>query len=65
MKLLYNEDIMLQEVLFDSVIVNPDLPLDFFLTLPESSVNQTLFGLPPGAPQSSEEYKSAEVFEYS
>ena len=64
-KLLYNEDTMLQEILYDSITVNPTLSADFFAPLPESEVNKTLFGIPPIPPQVSEEYGAAEVFEYS
>ena len=64
-KLLYNEDLLLQEMLYDSITVNPELSSDFFAGLPESAINQTLFGLPPTVPQQSELYNSAEVFESS
>lgn len=62
-KLLYNEDIMLQEILYDSVSVNPKLSSDFFAGLPEAAINQTMFGMPPMPPKASEKYGAAEVFE--
>ena len=65
MKLLYNEDLMLQEMLYDSITRNPTFPSDVFTGLPESAVSGTLFGLPPAAAQESELYTSAEVFESS
>ena len=65
MKLLYNEDLMLQEMLLDSITANPTLPSDFFDEIPESAINQNLFGLRPTAPEISVEYNSAEVFESS
>ena len=65
LKLLYNQDMMLEEVLYDSITVNPNLSADFFAPLPMAAVNQTLFGIPPTKPEPSEEYGEAEVFEYS
>lgn len=63
MKLLYNENVMLQEILYDSFTVNPTLSPEFFSSLPVSAVNQTLFGIPPTPPRASTLYGAAEVFE--
>ena len=64
-KLLYNEDLMLQEMLFDSIIINATFPSDFFTGLSYNMINQTIFGLPPTPPAFSDLYDSAEVFESS
>ena len=64
-KLLYNEDLMLQEILVDSIDLNPQFPAGFFEGLPESAINETLFGLSPASPRTSELYNTAEVWESS
>lgn len=64
-KLLYNSDVMLQEILYDSITVNPKLSDDFFAPLPPAIANQTLFAIPPTVPEASELYGAAEVFENS
>lgn len=62
-KLLYNLDLMLIEILVDAVTVNPIFEARFFEGLPLSDVNSTVFKNPPTAPQLSETYTPAEVFE--
>ena len=64
-KLLYNEDLMLQEMLFDSITINATFPSNFFTGLPYNTINQTIFGLPPTPAAFSELYDTAEVFESS
>lgn len=62
-KLLYNDDLMLQEIYFDSFKMNPSVPSDFFEGLPESVSKQTFSGAPPAPAIYSEEFNPAEVFE--
>ena len=62
-KLMYNSNIMLQEILYDDIIVNPTLSDDYFAPLPVSAVNQTLFGIPPTPALQVGPYSPAEVFE--
>jgi len=64
-KLLYNEDLMLIEMLVDTIVVNPTFDPDFFIGLPVSEVNSTLLALMPTAAQQTEIYTPAEVFESS
>ena len=64
-KLLYNEDLMLIEMLVDQVTTNPNFTANFFDGLPLSQINSTTSALPPTAPQGSEIYGQAEVFEMS
>ena len=56
---------MLQEMLYDSIALNPTFPSDFCTGLLESAINESLFGLSPTAPQCCELYNSAEDFESS
>ena len=64
-KVLYNEDLMLIEMLVDQITVNPTFDANFFAGLPLSQVNSTTLALPPTAPQGSAVYGQAEVFEMS
>lgn len=64
-KLLYNEDLMVLEMLYGSIKTNPSLPTNFFLGLPSTIINETIFELQPAAAEVSETYTSAEVFESS
>ena len=64
-KILYNLDVMLIETLVDVITVNPTFEADFFDGLPLDEVNSTVFKNAPTAPQESEIYTPAEVFEYS
>jgi len=64
-KLLYNEDLMLQEILFDTFEINPSLSPDFFEGLPIAISNQTFSGAPPVPAQHSEIFSPAEIFESS
>ena len=64
-KLLYNEDLMLQEISLDSFEVNQNLTSDFFQGLPPIIVNQTVSGAPPTPPLYSDFYNPAQIFEFS
>lgn len=64
-KLLYNEDLMLQEVYLDSFKINPSLEASFFQGLPADVTNQTVSGAPPTPPMSSEFLLPAQIFEFS
>ena len=64
-KLLYNEDLMLQEIYLDSFAVNPNLAANFFQGLPSAIVNQTVSGSPSTPPLYSEFYNPAQIFEFS
>jgi hypothetical protein len=65
MKLLYNEDLMLQEIYLDTFTINPTLPSDFFQGLPPAISNQTVSGAPPAPAQYSELFNPAHIFEFS
>ena len=64
-KVLYNEDLMLQEIYLDSFEVNPDLTAGLFQGLPPAIVNQTVSGAPSTPPLYSEFYNPAQIFEFS
>ena len=64
-KLLYNDDLMVLEMLFGSIEINFDFAEDFFSGLPNNAINQTVLGLQPYAAKQSETYSSAEVFDSS
>ena len=64
-KLLYNEDLMILEMLYESFNVNPVFPPNFFSGLSIALINQTVLGLPPKAAEVSNLYNSAEVFDSS
>lgn len=64
-KLLYNEDLMLQEIYLDTFKINPALDPTFFDGLPVSISNQTFSGAPPAPPQYSQFFSEAQIFEFS
>lgn len=64
-KIVYNEDSLLLDMLIDTVEVNPSFSPEFFQGLPSSQVNETAFKIPPVPAAPSVEYGEAEVFENS
>lgn len=62
-KIVYNEDNLLLDMLIDTVEVNPSFQSGFFQGLPASQVNTTAFKIPPVPATPSVEYGEAEVFE--
>lgn len=64
-KLLYNEELMILEMLYSSIVINSSLRADFFAGLPSTMINETISGLQPAAAEVSVTHTSAEVFESS
>jgi hypothetical protein len=62
-KLLYNEDSLLQDLLIDTIEVNPTFPDNYFEGLPASEIKNTFFQSPPQNPATSTEFGDAEIFE--
>lgn len=64
-KLLYNEDLMLQEIYLDTFAINPSLEANFFEGLPLAITNQTVSGAPPAPAVYSDFFNPAQIFEFS
>jgi hypothetical protein len=64
-KLLYNEDLMLQEIYLDSFEINANVSSTFFQGLPPFIANQTISGQPPTPAVYSDIFNPAQIFEFS
>ena len=65
MKMLYNDNLMIQEVLYDTFTVNGNVSSTFFEGLPSAISNETFTGVPPAPAQYSEIFSPAQIFEFS
>ncbi|KAK5163002.1 uncharacterized protein LTR77_011057 [Saxophila tyrrhenica] len=64
-KLLYNEDLMLQEIQLNNFKINPSFPPTQFQGLPPAITNQTVSGAPPSPALYPEFATPAQIFEFS
>ena len=62
-KIMYNEQHMLLDTLYDTIEVNPTFPSGYFDGIPISEVSSTELGLEPSPATFEAEYGDAEVFE--
>lgn len=62
-KVMYNEEHMLLDTLYDTVEVNPKFSTGYFDGIPLSEVKSTELGLSPAPAMAEAEYGDAEVFE--
>ena len=63
-KIMYNEENMLLDMLTGPPKANPTFPAGYFDGLPISEVNNTFLQVPPSPAAPSKEYGEAEVFEF-
>ena len=63
-KIMYNEENMLLDMLTGPPKANPTFPAGYFDGLPVSEVKNTFLQVPPSPPTPSKEYGEAEVFEF-
>lgn len=62
-KVMYNDELMLLDTIYDAVEVNPSFPSRYFEGIPVSEVTSTELGLSPSPATAETEYGDAEVFE--
>ena len=63
-KIMYNEEQLLLDMLTGPPKTNPTFPTGYFDGLPVSEVKNTFLQVPPSPPAPSKEYGEAEVFEF-
>jgi hypothetical protein len=62
-KVMYDEQHMLLDTVYDSVEINPTFPSGYFEGIPTAEVASTELGLMPSPAMAETEYGDAEVFE--